>query len=162
MPVDYWLIIRCFPTFKDEQKLKLLSQHSGFFENIFRSFHSLNCRNLLHCSTCVEHMVLRKQHLRWAFMEWIKGHFVFCRHSDMLLYNIPSNRSEYLQTENFALASDIWYVSASISIACCKPGTSITVDEQLFPMKALCRFAECIVNKQSNLETNFGWLWMLK
>lgn len=53
---------------------------------------------------------------------------------------------DLLQTD-FAMASEVWDSFITNSIACYKPGPNITVDEQLFPTKAICRWTQYMANK---------------
>ena len=57
-----------------------------------------------------------------------------------LRFDVKSNRSHRLQTDKFALFSEVW---THLTDNCCvlyKPGAFITVDEQLFPSKSRCPF----------------------
>lgn len=51
-----------------------------------------------------------------------------------------NQRSQRLQTDKFALISEVWCKFVENSQNCYKPGPYITIDEQLFPTKARCRF----------------------
>ena len=65
--------------------------------------------------------------------------------------------SERLQTDKFALISEIWNRFISSSQACYKPYENISTDEQLFPTKARCRFTRYIPNKPHKFGIKF-WL----
>ena len=65
-----------------------------------------------------------------------------------------SESKQRLRSDKFALISTIWDEFIRNSQNCYKPGTNITVDEQLFPTKARCRFTQYITNN----EQKFGWL----
>ena len=65
--------------------------------------------------------------------------------------------SERLQTDKFALISEIWNRFISNSQACYKPYENISIDEQLFPTKAWCRFTIYILNKPHKFGIKF-WL----
>ena len=64
----------------------------------------------------------------------------FCEIMRFLRFDLRSTRLSQLQTNKFALISDVWDKFVENSIVCYKPGENITVDEQLFPTKARCRF----------------------
>ena len=68
-----------------------------------------------------------------------------------------SERSERLQTDKFALISETWNRFVSNSQACYKPQQNITVDEQLFPTKARCRYTQYMPNKPHKFGIKF-WL----
>ena len=65
--------------------------------------------------------------------------------------------SERLQTDKFALISEIWNRFISNSQACYKPYENISIDEQLFPTKARCRFTQYMPNKPHKSGIKF-WL----
>ncbi|XP_054711341.1 piggyBac transposable element-derived protein 4-like [Uloborus diversus] len=64
-------------------------------------------------------------------------------------------RSKRLETDKFALISDVW----NRFIDNCKnnytPGPNITVDEQLFPTKARCKFTQYMPNKPDKFGIKF-------
>ena len=64
-----------------------------------------------------------------------------------LRFDNRQTRRIRLTTDKFALASEVWDRFRINSIACYKPGAEITVDEQLFPTKARCRFTQYIKSK---------------
>lgn len=68
-----------------------------------------------------------------------------------------NQRSQRLQTDKFALVSAVWDKFIENSQNCFKPGASITVDEQLFPTKARCRFTQYMPNKPHKFGIKF-WL----
>ncbi|XP_043498666.1 uncharacterized protein LOC122521970 [Polistes fuscatus] len=55
-------------------------------------------------------------------------------------FAILNQRNQRLQTDKFAMISEVWYKFIDNSQNCYKPGPYITIDEQLFPTKARCRF----------------------
>ena len=65
--------------------------------------------------------------------------------------------SEKLQTDKFVLISQIWNRFISNNQACYKPYENISIDEQLFPTKARCRFTQYIPNKPHKFGIEF-WL----
>lgn len=75
-----------------------------------------------------------------------------------LRLDAKSTRSERLKTDKFALASEVWNTFTENCILCYKPGPNITVDEQLFPSKARCRFTQYMSNKPDKFGLKF---WML-
>ena len=74
-----------------------------------------------------------------------------------LRFDLCSTRSARLQTDKFALISDIWNRFVDNSISCYKPGENITIDEQLFPTKSRCRFTQYMPNKPDKFGIKF-WL----
>lgn len=66
-----------------------------------------------------------------------------------------NQRSQRLQTDKFALVSAIWDKFIENSQNCFKPGAYITVDEQLFPTKARCRFTQYMPNKPHKFGIKF-------
>ena len=77
-----------------------------------------------------------------------------------LRFDVKQTRSLRLQTDKFALASEMWNRFINNSILCYKPGENITIDEQLFPTFALrCRSTQYIASKPDKYTgSNFGWL----
>ena len=74
-----------------------------------------------------------------------------------LRFDLRSTRSARLQTDKFALITDIWNRFVDNSISCYKPGENITIDEQLFPTKSCCRFIQYMPNKPDKSGIKF-WL----
>jgi hypothetical protein len=68
-----------------------------------------------------------------------------------------NERSQRLQTDKFALVSAVWDKFIENSRNCFKPGAYITVDEQLFPTKARCKFTQYMPNKPHKFGIKF-WL----
>lgn len=68
-----------------------------------------------------------------------------------------NERSQRLKTDKFALVSTVWNKFIENSQNCFKPGAHITVDEQLFPTKARCRFTQYMPNKPDKFGIKF-WL----
>lgn len=68
-----------------------------------------------------------------------------------------NQRSQRLQTDKFAMISEVWYKFIDNSQNCYKPGPYITIDEQLFPTKARCRFTQYMPNKPDKFGIKF-WL----
>ena len=64
-----------------------------------------------------------------------------------LRFDKKSSRSERLRIDKFALFSMVWNRFVENSIACFKPGSFLTVDEQLFPSKARCPFTQFMASK---------------
>lgn len=52
-----------------------------------------------------------------------------------------------LTSDKFALIAEVWQKFTQNCTACYRPGPDITVDEQLFPTKARCRFTQYMPNK---------------
>ncbi|KAM7018170.1 piggyBac transposable element-derived protein 4-like [Tautogolabrus adspersus] len=74
-----------------------------------------------------------------------------------LRFDKKHDRHARLSSDKFALMSDVWGAFVGNSIACYKPGACITVDEQLFPTKARCRFTQYMANKPDKFGIKF-WL----
>ena len=72
-------------------------------------------------------------------------------------FDVKSTRSLRLQTDKFALASTPWNTFIENSILCYKAGENITIDEQLFPSKARCRWTQYIASKPDKFGIKF-WL----
>ncbi|XP_041093443.1 uncharacterized protein LOC121305857 [Polyodon spathula] len=72
-----------------------------------------------------------------------------------LRFDLRATRSARLQTDKFALASEIWNGFIENSIACYKPGENLTVGEQLFPTKARCRWTQYMSNKLDKFGIKF-------
>lgn len=72
-------------------------------------------------------------------------------------FDIKSTRPERLEQDKFALASEIWNRFISNCKSNFKPGANITVDEQLFPTKAKCRFTQYMSSKPDKFGIKF-WL----
>ena len=74
-----------------------------------------------------------------------------------LPFDLRSTRSIRLQTDKFALISEVWKAFISNGIACYKPGANITLNEQLFPTTARCRFTQYIASTSDKFGIKF-WL----
>ncbi|TRY76094.1 hypothetical protein DNTS_033980 [Danionella cerebrum] len=74
-----------------------------------------------------------------------------------LRFDKKETRCTRVQVNKFALVADVWEKLIQNSIACYKPGADITVDEQLFPTKARCRFIQYIASKPDKFGIKF-WL----
>lgn len=66
-------------------------------------------------------------------------------------------RSERLRTDKFALISEIWNKFIYNSQFCYKPHENISIDEQLFPTKARCKFTQYMPKKPQKFGIKF-WL----
>ena len=71
---------------------------------------------------------------------------------EIFRFNKKSVRSQRLKTDKFALISEIWNKFIENSQNYYKPGAKITVDKQLFPMKARCRFTQYKPNKPDKFD----------
>ena len=74
-----------------------------------------------------------------------------------LRFDYKQTRSHRLATDKLALISTVWYVFVGNCLRHYKPGTNITVDRQLFPTKARCRFTQYMPNKPDKFGIKF---WM--
>lgn len=92
-----------------------------------------------------------------AFFSNTMSRSAFCEIMRFIRFDKKSQRSQRLQTDKFALISDIWYKFIENSQNCYKPGEHVTIDEQLFPTKARCRFTQYMPNKPDKFGIKF-WL----
>lgn len=74
-----------------------------------------------------------------------------------LRFDRKETRRCRLTTDKFALMTEVWQKFTQNCIACYRPGPDITVDEQLFPTKARCRFTQYMPNKPDKFGIKF-WL----
>ena len=81
----------------------------------------------------------------------------FCEIMRFLRFDLRSTKLSRLQTNKFALISAVWDKFVKNCIDCYKPGENITVDEQLFPTKARCRFLQYMANKPDKFGIKF-WI----
>lgn len=81
----------------------------------------------------------------------------FCEILRFLRFDMKSNRSQRLQTDKFALFSEVWNQFIDNCQTSYKPGAFITVDEQLFPSKARCPFTQFMASKPDKFGQKY-WL----
>ena len=81
----------------------------------------------------------------------------FCEILRFLRFGVKSNRSQRLQTDKFALFSEVWTHFTDNCCALYKSGAFITVDEQLFPSKARCPFTQYMASKPDKFGQKY-WL----
>ena len=74
-----------------------------------------------------------------------------------LRFDYKQTRSHRLTTDKLALISTVWHTFVGNCLRHYRPGTNITVDEQLFPIKARCRFTQYMLNKPDKFGIKF---WM--
>ena len=74
-----------------------------------------------------------------------------------LRFDNKQTRSHRLATDKLGLTSTIWNTFVENRLKHYRPGTNITVDEQLFPTKARCRFTQYMPNKPDKFGIKF---WM--
>ena len=72
-------------------------------------------------------------------------------------FDYKQTRSHGLATDKLALISTVWYSFVGNCLRHYKPGANITVDEQLFPTKARCRFTQYMLIKPDKFGIKF---WM--
>jgi len=72
-------------------------------------------------------------------------------------FDVKSTRSTRLQTDKFALFSDVWNRFIENCQAAYIPGAFITVDEQLFPSKTRCPFTQFMPAKPDKYGQKY-WL----
>ena len=72
-----------------------------------------------------------------------------------LIFDLKRTRYQRLQSDKFALASEVWQSFIDNCILCYRPGENLTVDEQLFPSKARCRFTQDMANKLDKFGIKF-------
>lgn len=73
-------------------------------------------------------------------------------------FDEKSTRSTRLTTDKFALFSEIWNSFISNCQQHYMPSENLTIDEQLFPTKARCRFTQYMGNKPDKFGIKF---WMI-
>ena len=93
----------------------------------------------------------------YLFFPETMGRNRFCEIMRAHRYDMPNTRLSRLQTNKFALISAVWDKFVKNCMFCYKPGENITVDEQLFPTKARCRFTQYMANKPDKFGIKF-WL----
>lgn len=72
-----------------------------------------------------------------------------------LRFDIKSTRKERLNTDKFALASELWNPFIENCQKCFIPSQNLTVDEQLFPCKSRCPFTQFLPNKPDKYGIKF-------
>ena len=73
-----------------------------------------------------------------------------------LCFDMGSTRSARLQTNKFALISDIWNRLIDNSISHYKPGENITIDEQLHLKKFWCSYTQYVPKKPDKFCIKFS------
>ena len=79
-----------------------------------------------------------------------------------LRFDMRNTRSERLQDDKFCLMSFVLSRFVSKSQRSYNPQESLTIDEQLFPTKARCRFTQYMPNKPDKFGIKFWVLADLK
>lgn len=74
-----------------------------------------------------------------------------------LRFDQKETRHCRLTTEKFVFMAEVWQKFTQNCNACYRPGPDITVDEQLFPTKARCKFTKYMPNKPDKFGIKF-WL----
>ena len=74
-----------------------------------------------------------------------------------LRFDLKSERRRNLEKDKFCLASSLWNLLIENCQKAFRPNANITVDEQLLPCKARCKFIKYIANKPDKFGTKF---WM--
>lgn len=72
-------------------------------------------------------------------------------------FDIKSTRKQRLAEDKFALVSEIWNPFIENCISNYNPGENLTIDEQLFPTKARCKFIQYMPQKPDKFGIKF-WL----
>lgn len=72
-------------------------------------------------------------------------------------FDMKNERSKRLKSDKFALISNVWNPFIKNCQNCYAPGQNITIDEQLFPTKARCKFTQYMPNKPSKFGIKF-WI----
>ncbi|XP_033178751.1 piggyBac transposable element-derived protein 4-like [Bombus impatiens] len=94
---------------------------------------------------------------RAAFFSKAMSRNDFTEIMKFIRFDKKSERSQRLRNNKFAMVSTVWDRFIENSQNCYKPGTYITVDEQLFPSKTRCRFTQYMPNKPDKFGIKF-WL----
>ena len=74
-----------------------------------------------------------------------------------LRFDEKNRRRERLQTDKFSLASQVWEPFISNCQKAFNPGQNLTIDEQLLPCKARCKFIQYVEIKPDKYGLKF-WL----
>jgi len=72
-----------------------------------------------------------------------------------LRFDLKRTHSQLLQSDKFALASEVWPRFIDNCFLCYRPGENLNADEQLFPSKARCRFTQYMANKPGKFGIKF-------
>ncbi|XP_041694792.1 uncharacterized protein LOC121533094 isoform X1 [Coregonus clupeaformis] len=72
-----------------------------------------------------------------------------------LRFDARETRRMRLETDKFALVSEVWNAFVHNCVTSYKPGVNITVEEQWFPTKTKCRFTQYIPYKQDKWGMKF-------
>ena len=72
-----------------------------------------------------------------------------------LRFDLKRTRSQRLQSDIFAPASEVWQRFIDNCFLCYRPWENLTADEQLFPSKARCRFTQYMANKPDKFGIKF-------
>ena len=72
-----------------------------------------------------------------------------------LSFDYKQTRPHRLATDKLTLISTVWYTFVGNCLRHYKPGANITVDGQLFPTKARCRFTQCKPNNPDKFGIKF-------
>ena len=72
-------------------------------------------------------------------------------------FNLKSERRRNLEKDKFCLASSLWNSFIENCQKAFRPNANITVDEQLLPCKARCKFIQYMANKPDKFGIKF---WM--
>lgn len=76
----------------------------------------------------------------------------------LIRFDNRATRRRRLQGDRFALISEVWYRFVSNCKKSYVPNAYLTIDEQLFPTKARCRFIQFMPNKPDKYGIKF---WVL-
>ena len=128
-------------------------------------FHFVSSIHLLHCHMYEERIAAKTFPFTIFGIKNGENHFFQqtmsrngCREiMSFLRFDWNSTMLARLQTDKFAVVSDIWNKFVDISISCYKPGENIMIDEQLFPTKSRCRFTQHMPNIPDKFGIKF-WL----
>lgn len=74
-----------------------------------------------------------------------------------LRFDEKSSRAQRIPADKFALISEIWNKFVENCLRCYRPCENITVDEQLLPSKARCKFTQFMPNKPDKYGLKF-WI----
>ena len=72
-----------------------------------------------------------------------------------LRFDLKRTRSQRLQSDKFALASEVWQKFINNCFFCYRPEGNLSAGEQLFPSKARCRFTQYMANKPDKFGIKF-------
>ncbi len=133
---------------------KVINMHANFTYSIFNDASKIIWGQLR------SKLINRRHEIGWLLVKWIWTLFfqrdnVATEIPKYLRFDDKNTRAARLVTDRCAMISEIFDKFVKNSIASYTPGENITVDEQLFPTKARCRFTQYMANKPDKFGIKF-------